>query len=96
MEVNGKPHAPITFPPGEWHPIPLALHAGWAPEPIWTFWRRKEYVSRTGIRTSDRLTRSLITIRTELSRVLTSEFPDIFRSLSLFSSLYEEGITDFI
>jgi hypothetical protein len=34
--VNGQLHAPDSLPP-----VPIGWEAGWAPEPVWTTWRRE-------------------------------------------------------
>jgi hypothetical protein len=40
----------------------MEYEAGWAPEPVWTLQRREKSLSRIGIRTPNRLTRSLVDI----------------------------------
>jgi hypothetical protein len=33
-----------SFPSGERSIVPIVHEAGWAPEPVWTLWRRKIYL----------------------------------------------------
>jgi hypothetical protein len=42
MDVSGQLHAPAALPPGKVHPPPIGQEAGWAPEPVWTLWRREK------------------------------------------------------
>jgi hypothetical protein len=37
LEVSGQLHAPAVLPQGKEPPVPI----GWAPEPVWTTWRRQ-------------------------------------------------------
>jgi len=58
-------------------PLPSVLtewETGWAPEPVWTFWRRGNAPAVTGTRKPDHLTYSLVTTRTELSGCWYSVF----------------------
>jgi len=52
--VRGQRHAPAALYPRE-RPIPIVQEAGWAPRPVWT---GAENLAPTGIRSSDRPTRS--------------------------------------
>jgi hypothetical protein len=40
MEVNGQLQAIAALTPGIGLPVPIGEEAGWAPEPVWTLWRR--------------------------------------------------------
>jgi hypothetical protein len=40
MEVNNKVQPPADVTPEKEPPIPIGQEAGWAPEPVWTLWRR--------------------------------------------------------
>jgi hypothetical protein len=42
MEASGQLHAPSALPLGEEPPVPIVYEAGWAPEPVWTLWRREK------------------------------------------------------
>jgi hypothetical protein len=42
MEVSGHLHAPVALPPGKEPPVRMEEKAGWAPESVWTRWRREE------------------------------------------------------
>jgi hypothetical protein len=39
--VSGQLHAPAALPPEKEPPVPIGYEAGWAPEPVWTTWRRE-------------------------------------------------------
>jgi hypothetical protein len=41
LEVTGQLHAPAALPPGKEPPVTIGKEAGWAPEPVWTTWRRE-------------------------------------------------------
>jgi hypothetical protein len=41
LEVSGQLHSQAALPPGEEPPVPIGQEAGWAPEPVWTMWRRE-------------------------------------------------------
>jgi hypothetical protein len=42
MEVNDQLHDPAALTPEKELPVPIEYEAGWAPEPVWTQWRREE------------------------------------------------------
>jgi hypothetical protein len=44
---------PLLFYPRETTPVPIKQEAGRAPQPVWTFWRRKKLLLQKGIRTPD-------------------------------------------
>jgi hypothetical protein len=50
LEVNGQLHGPTTLTPGKFPLVPVVYEAGWAPEQVWTLWRR-EKSCHTGNRT---------------------------------------------
>ena len=65
----------VNFTPQSLYPweitrVHIKLEAGWAPELIWTFWRRVKYFARTGIWTPDSSSRSPVTLPTTLLRPL--------------------------
>jgi hypothetical protein len=41
LQVSGQLHAPAASPPEKEPPVPIVWEAGWAPEPVWTTWRRE-------------------------------------------------------
>jgi len=47
--VNSQVHDPTALPLGKVRPISIGLEAGWVPEPVWTLWRREEFLSQLGI-----------------------------------------------
>jgi hypothetical protein len=49
MKMNGQHHAPAALPT-ERNAVPIQLDAGWAPGPIWTFWRREKSASVEEVR----------------------------------------------
>jgi hypothetical protein len=38
--VSGHLHAPAALLPGKEPPVPIGQEAGWAPELVWTIWRK--------------------------------------------------------
>jgi hypothetical protein len=62
MGVGSQPHAPAAYTPGK-EPVPIVEEAGWAPGPVRT---GAENLVPTGIRYTDRPTRSSVVIPTEL------------------------------
>jgi hypothetical protein len=51
-------HQPVVFPQ-EHSPVLTEHEAGWAPDPVFTFWEK--YHAPTRIRAQDRQSRSLVT-----------------------------------
>jgi hypothetical protein len=41
MEVSGQLHASADLPPGKEPPVPIRYETGWAPDQVWTTWRRE-------------------------------------------------------
>jgi len=41
MVVNGQLHAPVPLSLGKEPPVSLAYEAVWAPDMVWTRWRRE-------------------------------------------------------
>jgi hypothetical protein len=46
MDMSGQLHAPVSLPPWK---EPIEEEAGWAPEPVWTLWRRGKSLPLPGI-----------------------------------------------
>jgi len=77
------------------NPVPIEYEAGWAPEPVWTFWKTDESLT-TEIRTLDSPARSPVTIPTALYRLahtLTVLFPSYeyrfrFTALQIYAPLF--------
>jgi hypothetical protein len=42
MEVSGQLHVLTVLLSGKEPPISIVEEAGWAPEPVWTLWRREK------------------------------------------------------
>jgi hypothetical protein len=51
MEMSGKHYAPAALLPGK-NLVAISWEAGWDPEPVCTFWRKKSLAS-AGIRTRE-------------------------------------------
>jgi hypothetical protein len=49
LEVSGQLHVAAVLPPGKGPPVPIGEEAGWAPESVWTLWRREKNLSMPGI-----------------------------------------------
>jgi hypothetical protein len=43
LEVSRQLHAKAALPPEKDLPVPIGQEAGWAPEPVWTTWRRENF-----------------------------------------------------
>jgi hypothetical protein len=56
-----------SFPTGDEPLVPIELEADWAPQPVWTFWRREKYLALTGVQKPDCLALNLVTVLTTLS-----------------------------
>jgi len=41
--MSGQLHAPAALLLGKEPPVPTCYGAGWAPEPVWTRWRREKF-----------------------------------------------------
>jgi len=54
MEMNCQPQASVALPPGKQSPVPTEYGAGWASDPVSTFWSKEKFVDSTKIRTPDR------------------------------------------
>ena len=50
--MSGQLYVPTALPPGKESVVPTEQKAGWAPEPVFTFWRRYKYVASGGNRTT--------------------------------------------
>jgi len=48
VEVSGELRVPVTLPSGKEHPTHIEYETGWAPEPVWTRWRREEFPAPAG------------------------------------------------
>jgi hypothetical protein len=44
MGMRGQLHTPPTVLPGKEHPVPIKWEAGWAPEVVWIFLKRKNNI----------------------------------------------------
>jgi hypothetical protein len=48
MEVSGQLDVPAALLPGKESLVPIVLEAGWAPELVWTLWRKEKWLYPTG------------------------------------------------
>jgi hypothetical protein len=42
MELSGQLHASAALLQAKEFPLPIGQEAGWAPEPVWTMWRKEK------------------------------------------------------
>jgi hypothetical protein len=50
MEVSGKLYAPGASPPEKNPPVIFGQEVGWAPQAVWTMWRREISPDTAGTR----------------------------------------------
>jgi hypothetical protein len=72
MEVSGQLQAPAALLSGTQSTASIVQEAGWAPEPVWTFWRKENLFSLLGLPA-----RSLVAIPTGLFRLLFVRSPTL-------------------
>lgn len=70
LNLSNRWRSGPASPPGKAPPVPNELESGWAPKPVWTYWRRDKFLACTEIRTLGRPARSLVTAQSSLSRLL--------------------------
>jgi hypothetical protein len=49
--------------------VPIDLEVGWAPESVWTIFKREKFLTNAEIRNQNNTVRTLVTIQTTLSSV---------------------------
>jgi len=64
MEVSGQLHAPAGLPPGREPLVLIVKEAGWAPEPVWTWWWGEKFLVPTRAQSPDHPTRSFRLLNT--------------------------------
>jgi hypothetical protein len=67
--VSGQLHAQATLSPEKQPPVPMGYEAGWAPEPVWTTWRREKSCPYRYSKSDPSAVQQPIAIPTELSRL---------------------------
>jgi hypothetical protein len=65
MGASGQLRAPAALLLRK-KPVLIEQEAGWAPEQVWTFWRREKFLTPTGIRVANRPPCRLATIPTSM------------------------------
>jgi hypothetical protein len=60
---------PLPFKTREGPPLPVEEQAGWAPEPVWTIWKREQSLALSGIRMPSLPVRVLVSVPLTLSRL---------------------------
>ena len=60
MEVSGELHTPTALPSWKEHSVVIEYEAEWAPEQVWTLWRRAKCIVSVGNRTQDCPVRGLV------------------------------------
>jgi hypothetical protein len=65
--MSGKFNALVALLLGKEALIPFEQEVGWAPEPVWMFWKREKSLTPARILTLDHPACSLVTILAALS-----------------------------
>ena len=69
MEVSGQIQALSTSAAGKEPLVSVKHEVGWAPYPVWTFWRRENSFATAGKQTIDHPAYSLVTLVSEQSQL---------------------------
>jgi hypothetical protein len=70
--VSGQLHAPDALPLGKELPLPIGSQAGWAPEPVWTTWRRESSWPYRDSNTDPSVVQSVVSRYTDYAPITTN------------------------
>jgi len=93
MEVSSQIYVPATLTPAKEPPVSIGQESSWAPELIWTRWRREKFPASAGNRTPVvQFVRNLVTTLTKLSQVPKTQAYSCYRYRNVFHALLEAQV----
>jgi hypothetical protein len=63
--VSGKVHVPAALHPGKEPAVPIGWEARWAPEQVWTTWRRENSLSYWDLKSDPLIVQPVASVQTD-------------------------------